>query len=394
MVAVMFTAFSYGRMAARYPSAGSAYTYVGRGLGAHFGFLAGWAMLLDYLVNPLACTIYGSLTLTKMFPAVPYAFWALVFLSLVTVLNLRGVRTTARANIVLLAVMSVVIVAYVVLAMRYVIHADGWGGLLSYKPFYDPETFNLKDIATATSLAALTYIGFDGVTTLAEEVENPKRSVLVAVVLVCFITGILSTIEMYLAQLAWPDYTTFKDVETAFLEVLQRVGGAWLFHAMAAVMVVACVGSGLTAQAGAARLLYAMGREEVLPRRFFGHLSPRTSIPNYNMILVTVLVLATIPCVSYELAATVLNFGAFLGFMGVNLATIGEYYFRRREGKPGVVADLILPGLGFVFCSVIWLSLPLPAKIAGGAWLVVGVVYDAIKSRGFRVQPAEIDFGE
>lgn len=394
MVAMMLTAFSYGRMAAVYPSAGSAYTYVSRGLGAHLGFLAGWAMFLDYLVIPLINTVYCSLTLERIFPAVPYAAWAVLFVTVITLLNLRGIRATARANIALLAVMTVVIVAFVGLAVRYLVHAGGWGSLLTFKPFYTPATFDLKALGAATSLAALTYIGFDGVTTLAEEVRNPKRSVLLAVVMVCFLTGIFSTVEVYLAQLVWPDYTTFSNLETAFLDVTQRVGGDWLFQAMALILIVACVGSGLAGQAGAARLLYGMGRENVLPRQLFGHLSPRTNIPNYNMILVGALTLTAIPFVDYELAATVLNFGAFLAFMGVNLATIREYYFRHRGGQPGVFADLLVPAVGFVFCLAIWLSLPTPAKIAGGVWLLIGFSFDAVKSRGFRIQPVPIDFSD
>jgi amino acid transporter len=394
MVAMMLTAFSYGRMAALYPSAGSAYTFVGRGLGAHFGFLAGWAMFLDYMVIPLINTVYCSLTLERMIPGVPYAAWAVFFVATITILNLRGIRSTARANVALLGVMTVVIVAFVGLAVRYLIQAGGWANVFSYKPFYNPETFDLTAIGTATSLAALTYIGFDGVTTLAEEVRDPKRSVLLAVVLVCFLTGIFSTVEVYLAQLVWPDYTTFTNMETAFLDVTRLVGGEWLFQAMAIILVVACLGSGMAGQVGAARLLYGMGRENVLPRRLFGHLSPATNIPDYNIMLMGVLTLAAIPFVDYELAATVLNFGAFLAFMGVNLATIAEYYFRRREEKPRLVADLLVPAVGFLFCLAIWLSLPMPAKIGGGVWLTIGLLYDAIKSRGFRVQPSQIDFSD
>ncbi len=394
MVAMMLTAFSYGRMAALYPSAGSAYTYVSRGLGAHWGFMAGWAMCLDYLVIPLINTVYGSLTLQRLVPGVPYSVWAVLFIGVITVLNLGGIRATARANIAMLVVMTVVIVAFVGLAIRYLVHGGGWGQVLSWEPFYNPKTFDLKAIGTATSLAALTYIGFDGVTTLAEEVRNPKRSVLLAVVLVCFITGIFSTVEVYLAQRVWPDYTTFPDLETAFLDVTQRVGGTWLFQAMAVVLVVACLGSGLAGQAGAARLLYGMGREGVLPRRIFGHLSYQTSIPSYNVILIGGLTLAAVPWLDYEFAATLLNFGAFLAFMGVNLATIAEYYVRRREGRRRIVVDLLIPGLGFLFCLAIWLSLPMPAKIAGSAWLLIGLLYDGVKSRGFRRTPAAIDFSE
>lgn len=394
MVAMMLTAFSYGRMAALYPSAGSAYTYVSRGLGSHLGFLAGWAMFLDYLVIPVISTVYGCLTLERLIPAIRHEVWTTGFVLVITLLNLRGIRATARANMALLTVMTLVIVAFVVLAIRYLVQAGGWADVFSTKPFYDPKTFDSKSIATATSLAALTYIGFDGVTTLAEEVHNPKRSVLMAVVLVCFLTGIFSTVEVYLAQLVWPDYTTFQDPETAFLDVTRLVGDWPLFDAMGIVLVVACLGSGLTGQAGAARLLYSMGRENVLPKRLFGRLDPQSGIPGRNVAIIGALTLAGAFTIDYEQAATLLNFGAFLAFMGVNLATIAEYYFRRREGKPGLVADFVVPGLGFLFCLAIWLSLPMPAKIAGGVWLLVGLLYDAIKSRGFRIQPTPIDFGD
>jgi putrescine importer len=394
MIAMMLTAFSFGRMAALYPSAGSAYTYVSRGLGPHVGFLAGWAMFLDYLLIPLVNTAYCALTLERVFPGVPYAIWAVIFVAIITVLNLRGITATARANMVLLAVMTVVIVAYVGLAIRYLIQTGGWSSLFSYEPFYAPGKFELRAIGTATSVAALTYIGFDGPTTLAEEVHNPKRSVLIAVVLVCFLTGVFSTIEVYLAQLAWPDYTTFTNAETAFLDVNERVGGDWLFQAMGWVLVIACLGTGLTGQAGAARLLYGMGRENVIPGALFGHLSPRTNIPNFNVMLIGGLTLVTVPFIDFELAATVLIFGAFVAFMGVNLATIREYFFRRRNGEPGIVSDLLLPGLGFLFCLAIWLSLPIPAKIGGGVWLLIGLLFDGIKSRGFRVRPVQIDFSD
>ncbi|HEX4485413.1 MAG TPA: APC family permease [Terriglobales bacterium] len=394
MVAMMLTAFSFGRMAALYPSAGSAYTYVSRGLGARLGFVAGWSMSLGYLIIPLVNTAYCALTLERVFPGVPYAVWAVLFVVLITTLNLRRISATAHTNTVLLAVMTVVIVGYVGLAIKYLIQTGGWGGLLSYEPFYTPGKFELRAIGTATSVAALTYIGFDGVTTLAEEVHEPKRSVPIAVVLVCFLTGVFSTIEVYLAQLVWPDYTTFTNSETAFLDVTHRIGGPWLFQAMGWVLVVACLGTGLTGQAGAARLLYGMGRENVLPRAFFGHLSPSTRIPNFNVILIAVLTLAAIPFVDFELAATVLVFGAFVAFMGVNLAAIRENFFRRRNGQPKIVRDLVVPGLGFLICLAIWLSLPTPAKIGGGAWLILGLLFDGIKSRGFRVHPVQIDFSE
>src|ERR1700681_3150454 len=244
LFAMLITAVSYGRMGALYPTAGSAYTYVGRGLNPHLGFLAGWAMILDYLLQPLINTVWISTALHERYlPQIPYIAWAALIAGIMTVLNLAGVKSSARANKVLLAVMSVVVAFFVVLALRYLWRGQGWTGLLSTEPFYNPKTFNAHKILTATSFAALTYIGFDGVTTLAEDVENPKRNVLLATVLVCLFTGVFGGFEVYLGQRVWPDWHTFPDLVTAFMDICRRVGGPILFNAMGVILILAAFGS-------------------------------------------------------------------------------------------------------------------------------------------------------
>lgn len=385
MVAMVLTAISYGRMAALYPSAGSAYTYVGRGLHPYLGFVSGWAMLLDYVVSPLFCVIYGSLALQRAIPALPYPVCAALFAGGITYLNLRGIRSTARANQVLLTFMFAVLLSYIFLAIRYLLAQHGVSGLFSVKPFYDPATFNVRDIAGATSFAALTYLGFDAVTTLAEDVKNPRRNVMVSAVVVCVFTGIFGGLLVYLGQLAWPDYKTYANIETAFIEVTGRVGGVWLFQAMAILLVVANIGAGMASQVGAARLLFGMGRDDVIPRRFFAHLHPVRNTPNRNIWLIGILGYVGALLMSYELTAEILNFGAFLGFMGVNLAVIWQFWVRRAEGRRrALLGDVLLPGLGFVFCTIIWLGLGAPAKIAGGVWFVIGVFVLAMHTRGFQ----------
>lgn len=394
-VAMILTAFSYGRMATLYPSAGSAYTYVGRGLNAHLGFLAGWAMLLDYLVLPVVAVIQAGLAFERIVPVVPYPAWVLILVVLLTAVNLGGIRATARTNIGLLAVMSVVIVAFVILGIRFLIGAHGVRGLLSLEPFYSPGNFDARAIATATSFAALTYIGFDGVTTLAEEVENPRRNIPLATTGVCLFTIVVSCLLVYMAQLIWPDYRTFANPETAFLDVSQRVGGTVLFHAIGLVVAVASLGGGLSGQVAAARVLFAMGRDRVLPPRPFAYLDPASSSPTLNILLVGVLALVGALCFNLEHAGELLNFGAFLAFMGVNLATIRQYYFRNPiPGKRVLLTDAVLPALGFVFCFGIWLSLPALAKTVGGVWFLGGLIYNAIRTRGFRTQPVALDFGD
>jgi putrescine importer len=392
MCAMMLTAVSYGRMASVYPSAGSAYTYVSRGLNAHLGFLAGWAMVLDYLILPIVSTVYAALTLTRIIPHVPFAVWVLILIAITTWLNLRGMRSTARSNIILLVAMCIVIAAFFVMSIRYIALHSGFPALFSLEPIYSRSTFHLRDVLTATSFAALTYIGFDGVTTLAEDVENPRKNVLIATVLVCAFTGIFSSLQIYLAARVWPTFNDYPNVETAFLDVCGRAGGFWLFQAMAITLFVACVGTTLTGQVGAARLLYGMGRDGVLPERAFGRLHAKTNTPAFNIILIGVLTVVGALTLSYEHAAEVLNFGAFLAFMGVNAAVVKSFYF--KDPRRNILRDVIMPVAGLLFCAGIWWSLPTLAKWIGGAWIVLGVIYLAVLTRGFRRPPAQLDFAD
>jgi len=380
-IAMLLTACSYGRLAALYPSAGSAYSYVGRGLNPHLGFLAGWAMALDYLILPIVAVIQAALAVQRLVPEISYAGWAVTFVVLLTVINLRGIRSTMRANIVLLMCMLAVIGAFIFLAIAYLGHHEGGhhegvGSLFALRPFYEESTFSPHAVATATAFAALTYIGFDGVTTLAEDVENPRRNVLLAIISVCAVITVFSCLLVYLAQLVWPDYREYANIETAFMDVTRRVGGVPLFQAMGAIIVLGSLGSGLSGEVAAARLLFAMGRDGVLPRRFFGFLDAARGIPTLNVLLIAILTLAGCLSLDLERAGELLNFGAFLSFMGVNLAAIRQQFF----GSPAprarrVLPDLIVPAVGFLFCLAMWLSLPKPAKIVGGVWFATGLLY-------------------
>lgn len=400
MFAMMITAVSYGRMAAVYPAAGSAYTYVGRTINPHLGFLIGWAMLLDYILQPLINIVWISVTLHSRYIAeIPFPLIALGVAAFVTALNLIGIRSSARANKLLLFAMCIVIAAFFVLAVHYLFHRGQWAGLLSLTPFYDPATFDMKRIWGATSFAALTYIGFDGITTLSEDVENPRRNVLLATVLVCFITGVLSGAEVYLGQRIWPDWHSFPNLETAFMDICHRVGGPLLFESMGAILILAALGSALTGGLGAARLLFGMGRDGVLPRGFFAHLHSETNTPTYNILLIGLVawigaVVLNYVGSAYEHAGELLNFGAFLAFMGVNLSSFWRFALLRKEGRRRILADIVLPLIGFAFCASIWWNLNNLAKTVGGIWFLIGAIWLAVTTRGFRRAPKMIDFSE
>lgn len=399
LFAMLITAVSYGRMGALYPTAGSAYTYVGKGLNPHLGFLAGWAMILDYLLQPLINTVWIATALHERYlHQVPFVAWALIIVGIMTLLNLAGVKSSSNTNKVLLAVMSVVVVFFIVLAIKFLYGGQGWAGLFSLQPLYDPKTFNSHKILTATSFAALTYIGFDGVTTLAEDVENPKRNVLLAVVLTCIFAGVCSGIEAYLGARVWPDWRSFPNLETAFMDICSRVGGVLLFNAMGLILIVAAFGSGLTGTLGAARLLFGMGRDGVLPKKFFGQLKPGSNTPVNNILLIGGLafvgaVLLNYIGSAYQHAGELLNFGAFLAFMGVNLACFWQFGVRRQQGyERRILADVVLPIIGFLFCGLIWVNLNIIAKTVGGIWFAVGILYVGYKTNWFRSVPVMIDF--
>jgi putrescine importer len=380
MVAMMLTAISYGRMARAYPSAGSAFTYGGGELHPALGSATGWSMLMDYVLNPMICTIWCSKAAMNVVPGVPYAVWVVLFAALFTALNLRGVQASARTNVLLTVVMGAVLVLFLGAAFRTILQMHPDTEALS-RPFYDPATFSLPLVLTGASIASLTYIGFDGISTLSEEVVDPRRNILRATVLTCLITGILASIQVYAAQVVWGTWNGFPDVDTAFVYVAGKAGGQWLFMLLNVTLLVANIGSGTGAHLGAARLLYGMGRSGALPSGFFGAVDPRNRIPRNNVLLVGVLAAIGGLVLTYQLGAEMLNFGAFIAFMGVNLAAFFRYGVRAERRQ---LSNFIFPLLGFVFCGYLWLSLRTPIKIDGGAWLLAGLLYGAYKTSGFR----------
>jgi amino acid transporter len=380
---MLFTAISYGRMARAYPSAGSAYTYVGQELHPALGYATGWSMLMDYVLNPVICTIWCSKAAQAELSMIPYPLWAAFFAGLFTFMNLRRIRATARINEFLTIAMSIVILAMLVCTARYVMGLPALNAAFFTRPFYDPQTFTWGRIATGTSLAVLTYIGFDGISTLSEEVENPRRNILVATVLICLIIGVLSSIEVYAAQLLQPAGQQFssQEVETAYAHVAARAGGMWLFHAINLTLIVATIGSGAGAQLSGARLLYGMGRDNAIPKRIFGVIDAKKNIPANNVMWIGAVAFIVALLMSYETGAALLNFGALIGFMGVNIAAFVRYFVRS-----GVKSwtNVVPPLLGAIICFGIWLSLETPAKVVGGSWLALGIVYGAWKTSGFR----------
>jgi putrescine importer len=380
MVAMLFTGISYGRMARAYPSAGSAFTYVAQEFHPGVGYVTGWSMVMDYMLNPLICTVWCAQQAHEFAAALPVWGWKIVFAAVFTWLNLRGIKTSARVNTGMAAVMSAVIVVVFIAAVRYIFGHPHNDPIFFTRPFYDPQTFTYGNLFGCTSIAVLTYIGFDGISTLSEEAENPRRNILLATVLTCLVIGILSAAEVYVAQLVWPASQPFSNPDTAYVFAAARTW-APLFGIVGFTLLVANFGSGFGSQIGAARLLYGMGRSNALPKSFFGAVDAKNRVPRNNVLFVGAIALLGSFFISYGRGIELLNFGALIAFMGVNAAAFMRYFVREPEKK---ISNFLPPILGFLICLGLWWSLSRDAWIVGGTWMLLGIAFGAWKTKGFR----------
>lgn len=389
MVAMLFTATSYGRMSTVYPSAGSTYTYVQQTFNPHIGFLAGWAMILDYFLLPLIGVIYPALTAARLIPAVPYFVWVILFTAGITFVNVRGIRTLAEANKVMMVAMTSCMVLFIALAIYYVEAHHGAGALVSITGIYLPHHFSGGPVMLGASIAALSYIGFDAISTLAEDSINPERDIGFSTVLVCILQTAICVATVYFAALAWPNYHSFLHIDTAILDIGRRIGGQIMFLILTVVLLVAGVSCALTGQAGASRLLFAMGRDGVIPQSLFGHLHPRYGTPTRTIYTTSAMILIAAFLMNFEIAVEMINFGAFVGFILVNLSVIQHFWIKRkqRSGRE-LVRNLLFPLAGALVCIYVWMNLSEQAKIAGFSWLGIGILYLAFHTRGFKHAPS------
>lgn len=385
MVAMLFTAYSYGHMAAAFPIAGSTYSYTQRAINHNLGFFAGWAMFLDYVLVPLIVFMVGASYANAAVPGVPYVVWVFVIAAVVTIVNYFGVQLAARTNLILVGIMGAIVVIFIIVCAYAVTQGTGEATLISSKPFVNPDQFSASMLIAGGAIACFSFLGFDSITTMAEEAVNPKKDIGRAAILACLIGGGIFILQAYVAQLVWPDYTTFESADTALFEVAQLAGGAVMAGAYTFAVILSTLTAGLTGQSSAARLLFGMGRDEVLPKKFFTHLHPKYKTPVYNILIMCVIGIIGALTMNIALVTELLNFGGLFGFMCVNLSVIVYYFIRKKERN--VFQYLILPALGFFICFYLWINLSSTALMVGGSWMLVGIIYAAITTKGFKTKP-------
>ncbi|WP_322615994.1 APC family permease [Pseudomonas sp. BIC9C] len=391
LVAMFFTAMSYGRMASAFPVAGSAYSYVRKAISPKLGFIAGWAVLLDYLFLPMAIWLIGAAYLNSAFPAVPQWIWVLAFIGITSAINIIGLKLANGINALLMLVQFLVLIAFVALCVHYV-GGDASTPLWSIKPFFNGD-MQMPLIMSGAAIACYSFLGFDAVSTLTEETRDPRRTIPRAIMLITLIGGLIFVGVSYFVQIAHPSFQ-FDNVDSAAYEIARNVGGDLFVSIFLIGLIVGQFASGLSAQASGSRLLYAMGRDGVLPKAFFGTLHERFGTPINSILLCAVVALLALK-LDVTTSTSFINFGAFLAFSLVNLSVIFHYWIGgEKKGLREFVLFLLFPFIGLAADLWLMVSLDHLAVYLGLSWLAIGVVYLAVLTGGFRRQPPEMDFQE
>lgn len=392
LAAMLFTASSYGRMAAAYPVSGSAYTYVRRTIDPRAGFLTGWAVLLDYLFLPMVIWLIGAAYLDAQFPGVPGWLWVLGFILITTVLNVVGIKVADKANYLLMAFQLLVIGLFVVLSVASVVRSSGAGGLVSASPFTGIGA-SIGGVTAGAAIAAYSFLGFDAVTTFTEEAIEPRKNMPRAILLIALIGGAIFLVIAYTTQLVHPD-GEFADSSSAALEIAKQIGGNLFGAVFLAGLILAQFASGIAAQASASRLLFAMGRDGTLPRSVFGTLSAKFRTPAANLAMVGAVGLLAM-FLDVATSTSFINFGAFVAFTLVNVSVIVYYFRHRAAGEPrNPLLYVVAPAIGAVITSYLLLQLDTRAIVLGLCWLALGIIVLGVTSRGFKKLPPEIAVDE
>ena len=386
-VAMVFTANSYSRMAREYPVSGSAYTYVRKTIDSRAGFLVGWTVLLDYFFLPMVIWLIGASFLTARFPGVPTWVWIVSFIAVTTVLNVIGVKVAARVNLVLVTFQFLVLAFFVVLCLSHTVGAGD--SLVSSTPFHNADT-SLSGVAAGAAIAAYSFLGFDAVSTLTEESVDPGRTIPRAILWTVVIGGGIFLVVSYAAQLVHPG-GHFAHPGSAAFSIAKEIGGDLFSSFFLAGLIVTQFASGIAAQASVSRLLYAMGRDTVLPRRVFARLSERFHTPVFNIALCGAVGLGAI-ALSVETSTSFIDFGAFIAFTSVNLCVIA-LYLRSGRQRP-VIGYLVAPAIGAAVDIWLLTQLDRNALVVGCVWLGCGVLYLTWLTRGFRRPPPEADLDD
>ncbi|KGA24416.1 APC family permease [Pectobacterium brasiliense] len=384
LVAILFTALSYGKLVKRFPSAGSAYTYAQKAISPHVGFMVGWSSLLDYLFMPMINILLAKIYLEAIFPGVPSWIFVAALVGLMTLFNLRGISLVANLNSIIVVVQVAIMAVFLGLVIHGVYLGEGAGTLTSTRPFWS-ENAHVVPMITGATILCFSFLGFDGISSLSEETQDAGRVIPKAIFLTALIGGVIFVAVAYFLQLYFPDISRFKEPDASQPEIMLYVAGKFFQSVILVFSCVTVLASGMAAHAGVSRLMYVMGRDGVFPERFFGYIHPKWRTPSLNVLLVGVIALSA---VSFDLvtATALINFGALVAFTFVNLSVISQFYIRERRNRTvkDTINFLVLPVLGALTVGALWVNLEASSMTLGLVWATIGLLYLAFVTRSFR----------
>jgi amino acid transporter len=388
LIGMFFTAMSYAEMSRAFPLAGSVYTYAQRGLHEVAGFFSGWLILLDYILVPALLYLFSAVALRPLLPRVPEWLWLCGFISFNAFVNLLGIQFTARVNRYMLLMELAVLAAFVTLGLS-ALYGGAGAGALTLQPLYDPQVFSLSTVVGATSIAVLSFLGFDGISTLAEESRGGETSVGKAALLSLALVGALFMLQTWIAaDLARG--MKFLSPETAFYEISERAGGLWLrLVTIVAVVIASAIANAIAAQAAVSRILFAMARDGKLPA-ILARIHPRYKTPYVSTVSVALVSLLVGLCFSARVddLSRIVNFGALTSFLLLHLAVINHYFIRKKSGD--WLRHVLVPLTGAAVIGFVLYEMDRSAKIMGACWIAAGIVYYFVLTLVLR-KPVEIE---
>jgi amino acid transporter len=383
-VGMVFTAVSYAQMSKAFPLAGSVYAYAGRGIAPPFGFIAGWQILLDYILIPALLYIISGIAMNAFVPGVPVVVWVIGFIVLNTVVNYFGIELTARTNRVMLVVELVVLAIFLVIGVVALASGKATGD--AFSPLYDSDTFSVGLVFGAVSLAALSFLGFDAISTLSEENREAGGQVARATVLSLLLVAVLFVVQTWVAALLVPDRERLlaegDAAGTAFYDAAEYAGGHGLYVLTAVTTAIAWgFADALVAQAATSRLLYSMARDRQLPR-FLAKVHPGHRVPERATFLVAGISVAVGAGMTFRddngvtLLTTLVNFGALTAFLLLHVSVIVHYLVRLRSRD--YLRHLVVPLCGMAILGYVVVQAKVAAQTVGLVWLGIGLVVMAV----------------
>ena len=397
LIVMVFTAISYGKMTSQFPSAGSAYTYAKNAIHPNVGFMVGWTSMLDYMLLPLVNIIIVASYMESFFPEVPGWVWVVAFTVLATAIIYITMRGTSNTNTILLVIAILAMASFVIVVIGQLMGGAGEGTLVTMNPFYH-EGVDFGAVLLGATIVCFSFIGFDAVTMYVEEARTPKV-VPRAIMLTVLIGGAIFIVTAYFTQALFPDWNVFAPggdrqyMDDSTLPIIgELVGGQTMKIVLTAAGFAATIASLLASQASVARMLLVMGRNNVLPRKLFGFVNPKTQTPTFNVILAGLVCLTGVVLTLADIVHFI-NFGALVAFSFVNISVIGWFAIRqgRRHTGGDIFKFIIMPLIGLAMTIILWVNLSPEALTGGLIWAGIGLVWLAILTKGFRKQVAGFD---